>query len=157
VRRGDEVLLVRQGLPGEEPHWSLPGGVLEEGELVGEGLAREVLEETGVEIVGAARLAFALQIDNRRSEPLRAGRDEPVGYLATVWVLEVEGWKGDVVARDPEAVVSEAAFVPLDQAIRRLRTVPWHALTVSYLLGELEPGSLHLQRWHPDGHIELLA
>jgi 8-oxo-dGTP diphosphatase len=157
VRRGDEILLVREGLPGEEPHWSLPGGVLEEGELVGEGLAREVLEETGVEIVGACRLAFALQVDNRRSEPLRAGRDEPVGYLATIWVLEVDGWQGEVAARDPDGVVSEDAFVTLDEAIRRLRTVPWHALTVSYLLGELAPGSLHLQRWHADGRVEVLA
>ena len=154
MRRGDEILLVRQGLPGEEPHWSLPGGLVEEGELVNEGLAREVLEETGVTIVEPARLAFVLQVDNRRSEPLRAGRDEPVGYLATILVLEVHGWRGVVAARDPEGVVSDADFVPLEDAIRRLRSVPWHAFTVRYLEGELVPGSIHLQRWHADGRVE---
>jgi 8-oxo-dGTP diphosphatase len=155
VRRGDEILLVREGLPGEELHWSLPGGTLEEGELVTEGVAREVLEETGIEIE-ATRLAFVLQVDNRRSEPLRAGRDDPVGFLATIWTLEVDGWQGEVAARDPEGVVSEAAFVRLEDAVTRLRGVPWHALTVRYLLGELELGSLHLQRWHPDGRVEAL-
>ncbi len=44
------VLLVERG---SEPHkglWSLPGGVLELGERVTEGIAREVLEETGLRV-----------------------------------------------------------------------------------------------------------
>ena len=41
IRRGSEPLL------GE---WSIPGGILEIGESVEEGVARELLEETGIEV-----------------------------------------------------------------------------------------------------------
>lgn len=49
IRRGDEVLLVRQQGPEQsEPHWALPGGLVESGELLLDALAREVKEETGL-------------------------------------------------------------------------------------------------------------
>ncbi len=41
IRRGNEPLL------GE---WSIPGGILEIGESLEEGVARELLEETGIEV-----------------------------------------------------------------------------------------------------------
>jgi 8-oxo-dGTP diphosphatase len=41
IRRGSEPLL------GE---WSIPGGTLELGESLGKGVARELLEETGIEV-----------------------------------------------------------------------------------------------------------
>jgi ADP-ribose pyrophosphatase YjhB (NUDIX family) len=42
------VLLVRRANPPSQGEWSLPGGVLELGETLEAGVAREVLEETGV-------------------------------------------------------------------------------------------------------------
>jgi 8-oxo-dGTP diphosphatase len=48
VVRGDEVLLVRRGREPLRGRWSLPGGLLELGETTAEGVAREVLEETGI-------------------------------------------------------------------------------------------------------------
>lgn len=42
------VLLVRRRFEPLAGQWSLPGGALEVGETLGEGLAREVLEETGL-------------------------------------------------------------------------------------------------------------
>ena len=50
VVRGDEVLLVRRGTEPLRGSWSLPGGLLELGETMAEGVAREVLEETGVRV-----------------------------------------------------------------------------------------------------------
>lgn len=44
------VLLVKRGRPPQEGVWSLPGGALEVGELLADGLRREVLEETGLEV-----------------------------------------------------------------------------------------------------------
>jgi 8-oxo-dGTP diphosphatase len=44
------VLLVKRGKPPLEGYWSLPGGVLEIGERLEEGVRREILEETGLEI-----------------------------------------------------------------------------------------------------------
>ena len=44
------VLLVERGREPLKGYWSLPGGVLEVGEKLTDGLSREVLEETGLEV-----------------------------------------------------------------------------------------------------------
>jgi 8-oxo-dGTP diphosphatase len=44
------VLLVRRGSEPLKGHWTLPGGALEVGESLAEGVAREVREETGLEV-----------------------------------------------------------------------------------------------------------
>ena len=51
VQRGDEVLLVRTPRRG----WEFPGGQIEEGESVLDGVVREVMEEAGV-VVAVDRL-----------------------------------------------------------------------------------------------------
>jgi 8-oxo-dGTP diphosphatase len=43
------VLLIRRGHPPLEGQWSIPGGMLELGETVMEGVRRELFEETGIE------------------------------------------------------------------------------------------------------------
>ncbi len=47
------VLLVRRGRPPLKGEWSIPGGALELGETLADGVRRELLEETGliVEVV----------------------------------------------------------------------------------------------------------
>ena len=49
LRRG-RVLMVRRGRPPAKGLWSLPGGVLEAGERLADGVRREVREETGLEV-----------------------------------------------------------------------------------------------------------
>lgn len=44
------VLLVRRGQAPLKGHWTLPGGLLELGESLFEGVTREVREETGLEV-----------------------------------------------------------------------------------------------------------
>ena len=44
----NRVLLVERAKPPLEGYWSLPGGVLETGELLDQGVCREVREETGL-------------------------------------------------------------------------------------------------------------
>jgi 8-oxo-dGTP diphosphatase len=44
------VLLVRRGSEPLKGHWSLPGGLLEVGESLSEGVVREVREETGLTV-----------------------------------------------------------------------------------------------------------
>ena len=44
------VVLVRRARPPLMGHWSLPGGVVEIGETLTDALAREVMEETGLQI-----------------------------------------------------------------------------------------------------------
>ena len=44
------ALLIKRGSPPLEGQWSIPGGLLEIGETLMEGVRRELLEETGVEV-----------------------------------------------------------------------------------------------------------
>jgi 8-oxo-dGTP diphosphatase len=44
------VLLVRRGTEPLRGHWSIPGGLIEVGEMLSEALVREVKEETGLEV-----------------------------------------------------------------------------------------------------------
>ena len=50
VLRAGQVLLVQRGREPAKGLWGLPGGMLELGETVAEGVRREVWEECGVEI-----------------------------------------------------------------------------------------------------------
>lgn len=144
VRRGDEILMVLQAGPGGEPVWSIPGGRIEPGELVVDALRREVLEETGIDVTDPGRVAFLAQVEDRKD-----------GYFATVWTWEVGGWRGKIAVDDPDGFVSEAAWVPREEAAARLDLISWQPLTARYLRGELEPRSLWLRRVRADGSEEL--
>jgi ADP-ribose pyrophosphatase YjhB (NUDIX family) len=50
IIRGDRVLLVRRATEPLKGEWSVPGGVLELGEKLRDGVRREVLEETGLQV-----------------------------------------------------------------------------------------------------------
>lgn len=64
IRRGSEPLL------GE---WSIPGGTLELGETLEEGVARELLEETGLEV----RVLDLIEVFDRIYVESTAGEHEP--------------------------------------------------------------------------------
>jgi 8-oxo-dGTP diphosphatase len=145
IRFGDELLMVRQAGPGEQPFWVLPGGRVEPGELVTEAVVREVLEETGIRVLDAGRVAFAVQVDERREN-----------WNATVWTFDVDAWEGELAPADPDGYVLEAAWVPIREACRRLSLISWHELTVRYLEGSLESRPLWLRRVHEDGREEWL-
>jgi 8-oxo-dGTP diphosphatase len=48
IIEGGRVLLIKRGQAPLKGEWSLPGGALELGETLEEGVCREVLEETGL-------------------------------------------------------------------------------------------------------------
>jgi 8-oxo-dGTP diphosphatase len=48
IFKGEEVLLVRRGQEPAKGVWSLPGGLVEVGETLVEGVQREIIEETGL-------------------------------------------------------------------------------------------------------------
>jgi len=61
VISGGRALLIRRGGPPLEGQWSIPGGMLEVGETLLEGVKRELLEETGVE----ARVGELIEVFER--------------------------------------------------------------------------------------------
>ena len=47
---GGRALLIRRGSPPLEGQWSIPGGMLEIGEALSDGVRRELFEETAIEV-----------------------------------------------------------------------------------------------------------
>jgi mutator protein MutT len=90
------VLLVRRGQEPLKGHWSLPGGALELGESLEDGLVREVREETGL-TVKPVELVELLDRIHREGERVR------YHYVIADYLCRVIG--GELqAASDAEAV-----------------------------------------------------
>jgi ADP-ribose pyrophosphatase YjhB (NUDIX family) len=69
------IVLVRRRFEPLAGHWSLPGGMLEVGETLAEGIAREMLEETGL-VVEVGGVIEVLDRIIRDDEPEKAAAGE---------------------------------------------------------------------------------
>jgi 8-oxo-dGTP diphosphatase len=112
----NRVLLVERGRSPLKGYWSLPGGVLEIGERLEDGIRREVREETGLEIraLKVVEIFERIMVDDE-------GRPE-YHYVLIDYLCRVAG--GKLAAADD---VSRVAWVSRD-ALRQYRitegTVP---------------------------------
>lgn len=84
----ERVLLVQRGHEPSKGKWSLPGGLLELGESLVEGVAREVLEETGL-VVEAVELVEL--IDRVQRESLPDGERVRYHYVIADYLCRVVG------------------------------------------------------------------
>lgn len=50
IHRGDKIVVVKRENEPAKGLWSIPGGLLELGELIYDGVKREVMEETGLDV-----------------------------------------------------------------------------------------------------------
>jgi len=122
VIRGGRVLLVRRGQPPLLGEWSIPGGMLETGETIVDGVRRELLEETGVEVRvgelievferisldGEGKAQFHYVVLDYFCEAVRgeAGAASDAAEIAWVAEAEVDGYALSQAARQ----VIEKAF-----------------------------------------------
>lgn len=100
--RDDEIVLVRRGHGPAGGRWSVPGGRVRFGEDLHEAVVREVLEETGLEVVVERFLGYAERIDDGA---------EPSHFVILDFAVVVLDPGQSAVAGDDAA---EAAWVPLD-------------------------------------------
>jgi 8-oxo-dGTP diphosphatase len=121
-RRG-RLLLVRRGLPPFQGRWALPGGFCEAGETTEECGAREVAEETGVEV----RIGRLLGV---YSDPKR----DPRGHTVSV-LYEARPIRGAARGGDD---ASEARWFTRQQ-VEKLVLAFDHGKIVRELLGRPTP------------------
>ncbi|MEE1797134.1 NUDIX hydrolase [Streptomyces sp. JV176] len=136
IRRDDEILLVRESLGTDgEMLWSLPGGGVEDGELLHEALRRELQEETGLLVGDPVRTAFIMHIDSEQ---------HPSALAAA---FEIDEWAGDLTPQDDD--IEQAAFFALPDALKllgELDSATQREPIVGYLTGTIAPGTTWLYR-----------
>jgi 8-oxo-dGTP diphosphatase len=116
---GTKVLLVRRGQEPLKGEWSLPGGALELGETLQQGVVREVLEETGLIVApgGIIEILDRIILD-------RIAQDEASGrvryhYVLIDFVCHVTGG-----ALGPATDAEEVRWVERDQLQNGFRLAP---------------------------------
>ena len=100
ITNRDSVLLVRRGREPQKGIWSIPGGVLQLGETLEEGIRREVREEAGLDVRVVERIEVV-----ERILPDATGKLE-YHYILIDYLCEPTG--GALQAADDAA---EAAWV----------------------------------------------
>jgi 8-oxo-dGTP diphosphatase len=138
---GDLLLVQQQGPHDREPYWALPGGRVETGELLLDGLFREVYEETGVQIRQLGELVYTARLDNAVH-----------GYQSHTRVFAVQEWEGRVLPADPDQLILDVAFLPIAAALERLAAIPWRVMReplLAYLEGRTSAGCVWL--YHQEG------
>lgn len=98
----DDILVVRE--KGRYNQWKLPGGLIDLGEDIGDAVAREVREETGV--ISEFRSVIAI----RHSHNIQFGRSD------MYWICRVEALSTDIVIDDE---IADATWMPLEEFKRQ--------------------------------------
>lgn len=103
VNEKNEVLLVLQGVPGEEKKWTVPAGGVEESETVEQCCTREFFEETGltVRIVG--------KLNTRAGEY----EDSAVSFEVTYFKVEVTG--GGITLQEGDDWIADVAWKSISE------------------------------------------
>lgn len=107
------VLLVCNKRRNGKLDWSPPGGIVDPGEQVLEGLTREVQEETQLTVASWSPARYTVAVSF-------TGQD----YSLKATVFEAESWAGDLHVDDPDGVVIDATFARGDEISECLALAP---------------------------------
>jgi 8-oxo-dGTP diphosphatase len=134
------LLLVRNRRRDGSHDWSTPGGVIDDGETVLGGLAREVLEETGLTVTGWGDRVYEVAVEA-----------PGLGWTLYAETFVATAWTGELVVDDPDGIVVDARFMRPDDCGRSLASAhPWLAEPLGEWLECREPRSSRY-RYHVDG------
>lgn len=148
IRKNDCILMIKQ--PDKDGlYWFIPGGIIEAGELVNDAIIREVREETGVSVETVGKLAYVTQVYN-----LQESRH------SIAFIVEIKSWSGRLQPNDPDKLIHDVAFVPIDEAIERLNRVIWTPMREplqAYLRKEITSGAVWQYRQNSFREFELVS
>jgi len=121
IRHDDGLVLVCNRRRDNSVEWTPPGGVIDHGESVLAGLAREVFEETGLVVSNWSSRCYTVTVDA-----------PDMG-----WQLQVEAWEaeqvtGEICIADPDGIVEEVRHSSAAHAVELLTaSPPWVRVPVS--------------------------
>jgi 8-oxo-dGTP diphosphatase len=126
VEGPDGLLLVQNRRRDGALDWSPPGGVVEvaDGESVVDGLTREVREETGITVTSWVGPVWEVHAEA-----------PGMGWRLRVEVHRAVAYEGELEVDDPDGIVVDARFVPVDDCARQLADtwLPTHEPLVAWL------------------------
>jgi 8-oxo-dGTP diphosphatase len=111
IENGGQVLLVENRRADGRIDWSMPGGVIEEGEDPVLGLHREVNEETGLSVSVWGPLLWTT-----------FARSQSMGFSLVAETYVAHTVDGDINICDPDGIVTDARWFDLDAAIVALES-----------------------------------
>ena len=126
-KKREKILLTKRAAPPKALFWFPPGGAIDLGETVEEGLRREIYEETDISV---GTLRFIDYIDG-----ITHDSNTKVEFHFVVFMFEAEYSKGKIKAKDDALDVK---WVPLEDIMSEAIPVPSELISILNKTKKLE-------------------